>query len=418
MAKAGTSAALVFGVAVASRIFHLAVFDPPFDSNFLAVADRFAAAGLSGAAPSTNFEPGYPAFLAAGRVLFGNHVLAIRLFQIGAAAAGAVLLYRLALRLTSSPRVAMLAGLMYALHPLLIRQASAASDLALTATLLVGCSLTFVGIRDRRDAAIAGLWMGVTVVTRSMTIPVLPLAAVILLVKKETSFALVLMLAACALIVPMSVRNYALTGLPWPTRSGINLYIGNSPYTDALLPEHDLDLLEVEAYERFARARPDVAPESARLDAEFDAFLTREAIAHIGTDPVGTLRQKIMNVGYQLSPRIVPFHVSGRDTRVLIGDNGAARVLDSLARPPIEVWSHAVSASVLLAGTIAGVFRRRHQLYNDAILWAVFVTFIGVNAVYVPATRYTAPTLFVMMFYTAVALSGVRKESDHGHFSS
>ncbi|HET9468336.1 MAG TPA: hypothetical protein VFO48_07990 [Vicinamibacterales bacterium] len=43
---------------------------------------------------------------------------------------------------------------------------------------------------------------------------------------------------------------------------------------------------------------------------------------------------------------------------------------------------------------------------RDALLWAVVLVFIAVNAGYVPATRYMSPMLFVMMFYTAVALEG------------
>jgi hypothetical protein len=128
--------------------------------------------------------------------------------------------------------------------------------------------------------------------------------------------------------------------------------------------------------------------------------------------------QKFVNVGYQLWPRIVPWHISSRDTRVRIEDNGSVKVIRSVVRPRLQVWSYAVSASVLLAGTIAGVFVRRRQLSGDAMLWGVLATFVVLNALYVPATRYKAPMLFVMMFYTAVALNSVREESADDRFTT
>jgi hypothetical protein len=286
-----------------------------------------------------------------------------------------------------------------------VRQAAAASDLALASTLVVAFSLSFVCIRDLRGAAIAGLFIGMAVLTRSMTLPVLFIAPAILFAKRQNARALALTLAAAVLVVPMIARNHALTGMPWPTRSGVNLYIGNSPYTQWLLPTYDLDLLEVEAYERFTRERPDVDAESYDEDAEFDAFLTREALTYMADDPVRLLFRKIRNLGHQLSLRLVPWRVSGRDTRVVL-EQDVARVIDSVPRPPLQIWSHAVAASLLLVGTAAGVVLRRKYLYQDGVLWAVVATFLVVNALYVPATRYTAPMLFVMMFYCAVALSG------------
>jgi hypothetical protein len=246
--------------------------------------------------------------------------------------------------------------------------------------------------------------LGTAIVTRSMTLPLLFFAVAILLRQRHTSHAIVLTLAAAALVVPMAAHNYAHTGLPWPTRSGINFYIGNSPYTSALLPTYDLDLLEPEAYEQFLRERPDIAADPGTEDAAFDTYLTEEALEYVASDPDGTLWQKVLNVGHQLSPRLVPFFVSGKDTQVILDENGSALVVDSVPRPALQVWSHAVFALLLLAGTAVGVWYRRHLLHRDAVLWAVFATFIGVNAVYVPATRYTAPMLFVMIFYTAVGI--------------
>jgi hypothetical protein len=213
-------------------------------------------------------------------------------------------------------------------------------------------------------------------------------------------------MVALVFIAPMAVRNYVLSGVPWPGRSGINLYIGNSPHTSALLPTYDLDLLEADAYDRFVHARPDVALNDSAGDADFDAFLSRQAMAHMAERPWATVRQKFLNVAYMLSPRIAPYEVSGPATRVHIGSEGILRVEGSLPRRRSEIAAHAVTSLVLLVGSAAGVYlRRRDLLRSDIVLWAIFATFVVVNAIYVPATRYTAPIQFVLIFYAAVAFA-------------
>lgn len=406
---------ILFAIAIAARIVYLLIFRPPLEGPYLALADGLVREQLLGfdGVPSTAFEPLYPALLAAGRWLFTDRILLIQMLQAGIAAFGAVLSYYLAMRLTSSRRTATAAGAMFALHPLLIRQAAAATDLGLATTLIVAFAVAFVGIRDVRGAMTAGVWLGLTVLTRSMTLPVLVLAAAILLARRQPREAIALALTTALLVAPMVIRSYALSGSPWPARSGINLYIGNSPYTSALLPTYDLDLLEPEAYYRFIRARPEIALDDPRLAAEFDAFLTRQAVAFAAEHPWATLRQKTLNVMYMLSPRIAPYMVSGPDTRVVIRD-GVAGVEAAMSRNAAEVSAHAVTTIVLLVGAAGGVYLRRHALLaRDAILWAVFVTFVIVNATYVPATRYTAPAQFVLMFYSAVAFARLRRGFAH-----
>jgi hypothetical protein len=214
-----------------------------------------------------------------------------------------------------------------------------------------------------------------------------------------------LALAAAVMIAPMVVRNYLASGSFSVTRSGVALYVGNAPHSAALLPTYDLDLLEPEAYELFVRARPDVAPDHPRFAAEFDAFLTRRAFAHMARSPWATLRQKMRNIGYLLSPWITPYEISGPDTRVRAQGDGVVRVEGALPRARLEIVAYAVATLVLLVGCAAGVYLRRRELKGDAILWSIFATFAIVNALYVPATRYTAPMHLLLMFYCAVAIA-------------
>jgi hypothetical protein len=397
---------MLFGIAAFARAMYLFAFRPPLESYYLGLANSLLTTSVLGfdGTPSAAFEPVYPLFLWAATLLFGERVLWIQLMQACVAAAGAPLLYYLALRLNASRTAATLAGLMFAVHPLLVKQASAASDLPLATTLIIGFVLVFATSRGVRGAALAGAVLGLAVLTRSMMAPLVVLSAAILLARGRRPEAIALTLAAITVIGPMLVRNYSLTGSVSPTRSGINLYIGNSPHSASLLPTYDLDLLEPEAYERFLEARPGIGQDGASLDAAFDTMLTHLAVRHMLADPAQTVRHKLLNVAYFLSPRVAPYRISSRGTRVIIDQNGAARVVDSVARSPIDVWAYGATGTLLLAGAALGVARRRRNLSGDAILWAVALTVISVNAVYVPATRYIAPMLFVMMFYTGVAL--------------
>lgn len=406
-------AAMLFGVAVLARALYLFIHRPTLESYYLGLANSLLSTGVLGfgGTPSTAFEPVYPFFLASARLIFGDRIVLIQLLQVCVAAAGAVLLYYLALQLTLSRRTATWAGAMFALHPLLMRQASGASDLAVTTTLVIAFALAFARIHDPRSAAMSGLILGVTVLTRSMVLPVVVLAAAILLLRGQRLHAVALTLAVLLVVAPMIARTYALSGSLTPTRNGVALYVGNSPHSAALLPTYDLDLLEPEAYERFTRARPDIADDAPSFDAVFDDFLTRAAVQHMAEDPARTIRQKLLNVAFLVSPWIVPLRISGRDTRLHVDDSGAVRVVDSVARSRSEIAAHAVTSMVLLVGCAAGVYLRRRELQRDAILWAIVVTFVIVNAMYVPATRYTAPMQFVLIFYSAVAIARLREGS-------
>jgi hypothetical protein len=402
-----TLPAIVFAIAAAARVTYLAIFRPSLEGPYLALADSLVSSGGLGfdGVPSTSFEPAYPALLAAGRMLFGDRTLAIQIVQACIAASGAALTYTVARRLTESRRTATVAGLMFALHPLLIRQAAAATDLAVTAALLTAFAASFVAIGNTRSAAAAGAWLGLTILTRSVALPLVVLSAGILALRRQPREAAALSLAAVVFIAPMVGRNYALSGAPWPGRSGINLFIANSPHTSALLPTYDLDLLEADAYDRFVRAHPHAASDGGN-DAAFDAFLTGEAIRYMTEHPWATTRQKLLNVAYMLSPRIAPYEVSGRDTRLRIENGRVLGVEGTVPRRGSEIAAHAVTSLVLLVGGAAGVYlRRRELLRSDVILWAIFGTFVAINAVYVPATRYTAPMQFVLIFYAAVAFA-------------
>ena len=414
MARAWSSSAVlqlsVFALAVCARLAYLFLFRPAIESAYWSISAHLARTGelaIDGA-PVSDYEPLYLLFLAAARTLTGDRVIAVQILQVVIASLGAVCLYRLSLTLTSSKRTATVAGVLFALHPLLVRQASAAADLWLATTLLAAFASAFVSMRGTADAAVAGLWIGLAVVTRSMTLPILAGSVILLLATRKAAPAVALAAMAMLLVAPFIARNYQVGGSWWPTRSGMALYVGNSPYSAALLPSEDLDLLQVPAAALIAREQPNLTPDAPEYAATLDAFLTRRSVDYMMERPLATLGQKLLNVAYLFSPTLVPSRLATPETTVTIGPQGEVSVERSVPRPRAETIAYGVAATVVLVTAAVGVYLRRRRLGEDAVLWIVAGVFVVVNAVYVPATRYMAPMLFVMLFYSAVSLSQKR----------
>ena len=78
---------LLLSLAVLARTIYLLTFRPPLESYYLGLADSLIRAGVLGldGRPSTAFEPGYPLFLAAAPLMFGERILLIQLTQPAAA---------------------------------------------------------------------------------------------------------------------------------------------------------------------------------------------------------------------------------------------------------------------------------------------------------------------------------------------
>ncbi len=361
---------------------------PPAALNvYAALADGLVRTGslaIDGQ-PTTQFEPMYPAFIAAARVVLRAPAL-VDVAQVLVAAAGVLLLYRLTMTLTGDSRVAAIAAALFACDPLLVREAVGHSESGLLTTLLIAFAYAFVRMADATGAATAGAWLGLAMLTRTTTVPLLVLAPAVLAARRAWLEAVVLGATALLIMSPLPLRIHAIDGGWWPTRSGVNLYIGNSPRTAALLPHDDPDLLQLDADRLVHERLPNVdALPAAVSERTIDALLTREALGYMAADPARTIGQKIVNVAYLFSPRVVPYRP------------------DAQPRPVGEVVVWAIFSSVLTASALAGVYARRKGLAVDAVLWCIAATVVGVAVAYVPATRYRAPMEFVLVFYAAVA---------------
>jgi hypothetical protein len=397
----------IFLVAALARLAYLWYSRPFFTTEYWQLAGSLLHRGELGfplMGPTTAYEPLYPAFLAVLRFVASDRALAVQAGQALVAAAGVVWLYRLTERLAGRGSAAVYAGLLFAFNPVLVRHAVSPSEFSLMATLLLIFASTFVTAAGPAGAIRAGLWLGLAVLTRAMALPLVALAPAVFLLEGRRTAALGVALTALAVVTPMAARNYTVNGVMLPTRSGMNLFIGNSEYSARLIPEHSPDVLQ-----EYARA---TAREHGLVVSEFgiedekaaDRLFTRLALDQVREHPGKMLRLKARNAVYFFWPRLVPERILTGETVIELSGDGGYRIENSPSRSRLEQAAYTVSYGFLFMAAVAGIWIRRRDLRRDRILWALLLTFVAAAVVYFPATRYRTPVEFVLVFYAAVAI--------------
>ena len=377
------------------RILYLLVHPPAAVHVYRVLADSLLHDGSLSIAGhrTTMFEPLYPMLLAAGRLALRRPFL-VDLLQIGVASVGAAFLFTLAFTLTRDVQVSTLAAALYAIDPLLVREAVGHSESALFTTLLIAFASAALSAETALGAGAAGVALGLAILARTTAAPLLLLAPATLVARRAPRLGAVLFATATLVVLPLPLRNHAINGSWWPTRSGVNLYIGNSPGTAELLPRDDLDALQIDADRLVHERRPDVDTLPATVaERTIDQLLMAEAWRFMTANPWHTTATKIVNVGYLFSPRIIPYRQDGHE------------------RPLVDVIVYGIFSTALIVCAAAGVHARRRRLADDAILWCIALTVVAVNVMYVPATRYRAPMEFVPLFYAAVALGDLSRRA-------
>jgi hypothetical protein len=397
----------VFACAAFVRLLYLIVARPQFEYDYWYLAGNIIQHGTLGldGVPTTRFEPGYPMLVAALRIVFSDHVLLAQIAQIIIGSLGAVWLYDLADILTGNSRVAFIASLLFAFNPLLVRHAPDGTDVTLMTTLLVGFCRAFVMARSIGGVVIAGVWLGLAALTRSMALPIVVLASLVLVTERRAGAAAALAAAALAVFAPFALRNYLHNGALMPTRTGLNLFVSNSVYTDAIVPEHHADWLEPYADETLAANGVTVGdPVGPVVEREQDQVLARLAWQTIRAYPMANIVRRFQFAGYFFSPFVVPRRIADGPATIRLGDPGRVVIEGTTPRPLRDRLIYTSSFAPVLLLAIAGAWARRGHIRGDAVLWSVLVTFVAVHVVFFPATRYRTPMEFVLLFFAAVAI--------------
>jgi hypothetical protein len=398
----------LFTLAAVPRLVYLLVASPRFEDWHWTLATGLVQHGsleVNGAR-TTDFDPLYPVFLAAVRWVVGDRVTFVQTVQVLVASFGGVCLYWLAEALTGRRQVAVVAGVLFAIYPLLCRHSADGTDAALLTTLLIAFAYSFVVARTPARSAVAGVWLGLSVLTRAAVLPLLPLAVAAMVVDGRRRVALGL-LSALVVIAPSAIRAYSLNGSLVPTRSGLNLLLSNSGYR--LVPAYGPDLLEGYADSIIQREGLDLVPASPALDRAKNDLFTRYAIEEMRRHPLETLSRKLQNALYLFSPRLIPYHETTDETSIVLGEGGAFHVEHSPLRPLFNQLAYSVPYGFVIAMIVVAFYCREVDFRRDAILWCIVVTFAVVHMMYFPAIRYRVPMEFVLLFYCAVGVDALAR---------
>lgn len=384
--------------------------------------------------PTTAFEPLYPLFLALARWLTADNAGLVVMWQIAVACLGATLLDRLTRAMSGGRMAGMVAALCYGFYPYLIRQSVAWMEITLLSTLLIGAWHAWIGLHQRaadgaasrrlmRAAAVCGVWLGLMVLTRAMTLPIAVFAVGWLLVsgmRREGATAGVVL---ALLLLPSTARSVRMDGSLLPTRTGENLFVGNNEYADALLPRYDLDLLP-DYGSTLARKRLQLPPEREPTARDMDRALTDEALSFMAARPMRTAKAKLANLFYFFQPRLLPFEPSDSDTTITLLPDGQAIVDRARQRSLADNLSHSLAYGLVAVAALVGWASRRRQWRDDVLVLVSVGVFTLVSIIYFPTTRMRAPIDPVLMAYAGCAVGAwltrrrLHSDSLAGHANS
>jgi len=233
-----------------------------------------------------HYPVGYPAFVAAGYAVFGEHAVVAMLENALLGAIGVLAVHRVAARMTTRLG-ALTAALAVALHPGLVLYTPALMTEGVTAALLAVAAWIAIGIPESSGRArllrIAGLgvWLGLSALIRGQTLLLAPLFGAV------AGWAGRRRLRSAALAATLSTLFALLAVAPWTARNcrqmdrcvgisanlGWNLLIGSVPEANGTFVPITGDNVPVECRTVFG-------------EAEKDACFTRASVAAIAARPL------------------------------------------------------------------------------------------------------------------------------------
>jgi 4-amino-4-deoxy-L-arabinose transferase-like glycosyltransferase len=319
----------------------------------------------AGRGPLVTRVPAYPAFLAA--MTLGCRAFLPIVFSQAAIGAGTVLgSALLAMELFGSSAATLAAGLTaiypyYVVHDTALQETSLFTLVTLLSVLLL---LWTWRTGSRRVAAIAGLALGAAVLTRATIAPFALLGPLWLLGKRRAP-ALVCASVLALTVAPWMVRSYRLTGVPTlTTETGLQLWDGNNPYTFSHYPVESIDRSKAAALDALT---PLEQAELDSLDASetlSDAWFWRKGVDYIRAHPWVSLRNGVRKLfaafGWWPSPR-----------KGFWGN-----------------WVYLASYGPIMALGLAAMFLRRKAWREHMIVYALFVCFAAVTAVFFGHTSH------------------------------
>ena len=386
MTKSNREAAIILAIATVAFALRLAAgwflrsddFWGSGYSFFVDLANSIAAGkgiAIDDAAPTAFRVPAYPLLLAA--LTWGHRtVLPVMLAQ-SALGAGTVISSGILARDIFGRSAGITAAAITALYPYYVLHDTALQETSLF-TLLSIASVILI-VRTRRTGTIAsagatGALLAALVLTRANLAPFAVLAPLCLACpgQSEALFASRRLRAAivCALVAllaasPWIARSYALTGSPTlTTQTGFFLWLGNNPYTFSHYPQDSIDRSQEIASAALTQSDLSQIAAFGNNEALVDHWYWQKGLNYILEHP----GQSFVNGLYKI-----------------------AAAFSWLPSPRHGGWSDigmaATFGPVMLLGLI-GMWISRGQWRDQLVIYAQFIAFAAVTAVFFGHTSY------------------------------
>jgi 4-amino-4-deoxy-L-arabinose transferase-like glycosyltransferase len=369
-------AALAFALRIVARLFYTGIADFwIFGYGFFFELAQSIAQGMGftvGGPPTAFRVPLYPILLAGltlGHQAFWPIAIAQSLIGAGTAICAALLACRL-YDGQLGRRAAILAAAITALYPYYIIHDTALQETSFFTLLTFAAVLVLQqAARDGKLAtgALAGLVLGLDVLTRPTIAPFAALAVVWLLWRRRALAGVACALLLAATVSPWILRNAVEVGEPTlSTETGIEFWAGNSGFLFTHFPAESSDVSKSEATNSLT------AQDHAELDRiADDAAATDHWYMHKGLDYIRSHPRQTIVDG---------FH------KITVGFGWLPAPRRGLAMDLVHAFSY---GPVMVLG-LWGMWRHRTHWREDSLIYLLFATFMLVTAIFWAQTSHRA----------------------------
>jgi hypothetical protein len=367
-------AALAFVLRLVARLFYTGIADFWLYGYgfFFELAQSIAQGqGFSiGGSPTAFRVPLYPILLAGltlGHQAFWPIAIAQSLIGAGIAICAAQLACRL-FPGAAGDRASILAAAITAIYPYYIIHDTALQETSFFTLMTIGAVLLLLQtVRDGKisSGALAGLILGLGVLTRPTIAPFAAVAVLWLLCRRRIRAGVSCALLLGVTVLPWVWRNAVVMGDPTlSTETGIEFWAGNSGFLFSHFPEESSDVSKSAATDSLT------AEDHAELDpiqyneAATDHWYLRKGLAYIRSHPARTI--------------VDGFH------KIVVGFGWLPAPRRGLAMDLVQAFSY---GPVMLLG-IWGMVRHRTRWREDLMIYLLFATFMLVTAIFWAQTSH------------------------------
>jgi 4-amino-4-deoxy-L-arabinose transferase-like glycosyltransferase len=385
--------------------------------------------------------PLYPLFVGLHLWLFGEQTWPIMLSQIGISLLNVVLTYRLAQLVSPKPKVAYLAALLmaiyfpFALYPHILLSETLFIAWLLSAFLALGWWLTTrtrIGWRSYLPLALAGVLLGLSTLTRSITLMFLPVIALWIMAMplsaqqplfagiwrrmwRQVLPAVVLMAFALGTVAPWTLFNSRIFGglVLVDTTGAFNLLLGgrtayDGNRNDAATRDYVLALLGQKAPSAMTSAPCGAMPEALPTQAARQGAMNREGVCLIFSKPIAFASKSLVElvdlfqINYTGAERFSTGFTTGR---LPIWYTLGLFLLDDtlyIIALPLGILGWAIARRSTLRG------ERANGLQVLIGLWCAYN--VAIAPLLFAINRFRLPLLPIVFIFAAIAVFGAREQ--------